>query len=204
MATFIVIYLSKLGPDGIYTATETISTKMTGNPDFPSPPVSLSVIDELRANLKKYLIDKELLSPMDRKLRDGIIKELSAKCKQNGQYVLMLFPDSEEKQLSSGYPSVRKRIKMTTPPDKPTDLRVRNGKLSGEVIANCKKHRGTVSLNIKVVNTATKEEFIVNSTSSVGILITGLVPGQHYDISVQAVGSAGPSDYTSSEGITVT
>lgn len=75
--------------------------------------------------------------------------------------------------------------------------------MSGEVIVNCKKHRGTVSLNIQVVNSVTHEELIFNSTSSTGILIRGLVSGQSNDISVRAVGAAGTSDWSGSENIFV-
>jgi hypothetical protein len=204
MAAFISIDLSKLGGAAIYTTTGTIVTNMTDNASFPSPPCDLKEISNLRDDLKKYLIDKELLSKMDRKNRDAIIKVIADKCKRNGQYVIMLFPDEEDKQLSSGFPSVRTRIKMTGPPDVPTAVKARNGKLSGEAIVNCKRHRGTVSLNVKVLNTATKEEFVVNSTSSTGISIKGLTPGQFYDFSVQAVGSKGTSDYSSSAGLTAT
>ncbi len=204
MPTFIKIDLSSLTIDGLNTTTGTISTNMKGNPDFPSPPVSFDDLDRLRGDLAKYLIDKDLLSKMDRKNRDELVALIVAGYKRNGQYVIMLFPDDESKQLSSGFPSVRSRTKMTTPPDKPTNLRVRNSKQSGEAIVNCKKHHGTVSLNIKVVNKETKEEFVVTSTSSVGIKISNLVPGKFYDFFAQAVGTAGTSDYTDAVGITVT
>lgn len=201
---FINIDLSKLNISELITTTEDIITAMTGNADFPSPPQTMIEVGDTLTDLKVFNKQKELLSQVDRIDRKKIAGKLVKQLKQNGQYVIMLFPEDESKQLSSGYPSSRKPERLTGPPQTPTNLRVRHGQISGQVIANCKRYRGTKSLNVKIKDTVTNEERIINSSSSVRIVIDGLMPGRYYEICVQAVGARGNSDWTSASDITAT
>jgi|GEM_PF-6921890 len=202
MPDFIITNLGKENPNDLHTSGTNIVTEMTANvDDFPAPPVKLTDVTAKLNQLKPFLKEKDALSTNDRKSRDAIIADIVKMLQRNGRYVIMLFPEDELKQILSGYLSAKARKRMTGPPDAPYNVRVRRGLLSGQLIANCRKHRGTESLNIKVYNDKTRESFIFSSPSGVGIKIDGLVPADTYTISIQAVGSKGTSNFVSTDSI---
>ncbi len=204
MPDFITTNLSRESPNDFHTNGENIVTAMTEMVEtFPNPPVKLTEIQVKLDELRPYLQNREELSTIDRKKRDGIMAEIVKMLQRNGRYVIMLFPDDEIKQLSSKFPSVRTRQRMTGPPDQPSNVRVRRGELAGELIANCRKQRGTKSVNVMVYNEKTRESYTFNSPSGTGIKINGLVSGDSYVISLQAVDAKGTSNFVSADPIIV-
>lgn len=204
MPDFITTNLGGLSPNDLSASAFSIAEIMTANTtDFPNPPEKLSDIVELNDKLKPFLKEKEELSTIDRKTRVGIMNLIVKKLQRNGRYVTMLFPEDELKQLSAGYPSARKPQRLTGPPSDPINVRVRRGELSGQLIANCRKSRGTKSINVRMRNHRTGDITVFNSSSGVGIKINDLTSGDTYTVSLQAVGAKGTSDWVSADPIVV-
>lgn len=195
MAAYISLNLSTYSSSVFADYVDNITNNMEGNADYPAPPVPWATITAQMVTFRTYLVDPELLSTFNRKLRDKLRGEIQDKLKRNGQYAILLFPTDAAKQQATGFPPAKTRVRMTTPPERPSNLRVRAGR-TGEVILNCQKKKGTRSIYIHIYDhEPVPTHRYLSSTSTKGVVIDGLVSGRQYFFEVQAIGTVGPSDW---------
>lgn len=182
--------------DGNFTiATNNISTGMTENPDFPRPPHNMTDVNKVFADYKATSKERSQMSPNDTSNRNTLRKQLSKMLRDNGLYVIALFPDDKEKQLSSNYPPVKAKNESGEP-DVPVRLKATNGSNSGEALLNWQGSSIARGYNVKHRIKGSTEPWTYKPvTKSRGVIIAGLIPGEVYEFWVQAIGAKKDSDF---------
>ena len=176
----------------------TVSTEMTGNAAFPTPPADATLAMLLAANtdFTEKIGKAKMGGPMDttgknlsRQTLLGILKKLAG-------YVQITAANLEELQ-SSGF-DARSENHARQPLDQPTGLKVKNG-TTGQLIAGI----GSPVKNTNLYEGRAKLEGSETWLSSVftgdsrHIIFSGLTPGSMYTIEVRALGgSTGQSDWS--------
>lgn len=88
--------------DGNFTiATNNIITAMEGSPNFPQPPHDIVDVKALFDAYKALSKERYLMSPKDTSDRNSLRNQISKMLRANGLYIIALFPNDREKQLSS-------------------------------------------------------------------------------------------------------
>jgi hypothetical protein len=182
--------------DGNFTiATNNIITAFTDNPDFPQPPFAMDEVKKKFDMYKSVSKERYLMSPKDTSDRNTLRKEITKMLRANGVYVIALFPDDRDKQLSSQYPPVKSK-NDTGEPDAPTRMKASKGSNSGEALLNWKGSSIAKSYNVKYRIKDTNAAWSYKTvTKSRGVIIAGLIPGELYEFWAQAVGTKKDSDY---------
>jgi len=195
MPAFIVTNLDDYS-DGNFTITvNNITTAMDGNLDFPNPPHKIVDVKVVFTEFKLYSKERTMMSPNDTRKRNELRKTLSKMLRVNGMYVISLFPDDRDKQLSSQYPPVKAK-NDSGEPETPTRMKASSGANSGEAVLNWKGSTIAKSYNVKYRVKGSDEPWTYKTvTKSRGVIISGLRPGEQYEFWAQAIGTKKPSDF---------
>jgi len=178
---------------------------MTGNVNFPIPPISPPGLQTAIEHLKKMQGKVKGGNGKDSAHRDEALADVDDYIRQEAEYVNHTSCYDLDKLLSSGF-ELHHEEKQTPIPAKTTKLALRNGKRPGEVIAaidlvqHCKVAIGRISIDPDFPTSSTTE---VIGSSRTRIVFSALVRGTHLWISVKCRGANGDSGWSHAEEITV-
>lgn len=177
--------------------TETIITSMTGNPNFPTPSPTLASIktalDEFTAALSEAAgggVEKTAIKNAKRANLVSLLRQLSS-------YVFANCDEDMTKLLSSGFSAqktTRSPIGPLPPPGTPF---LSQGAVTGSLDASTSPVVGSYIYNWRVALASTPTVYVKQvQTTAASNTFDGLTPGQIYNVQLNAVGTAGTSDWS--------
>ena len=177
--------------------TTTIITSMTDNPAYPTPAPTLAVMQAALSTFSNALAaaadgGKTLTAAKiaARAALDVLLRELAS-------YVHVACKGNMQKLLSSGFPTQKATRQPLGILPAPSGLAVTNGGRSGEINAWASPVNGAGIYNWNLALASAPDTTIQTAqTTAASVVFDGLTPGLAYNVIVNAVGSAGPSDWT--------
>ncbi len=191
-----VTFLTANSDAVLVTSTNTILISMEGNPNYAMPTPTVVAI---RAALDAFIAaitaaadgGKQLTyaKKMARAVLVALLRQLAA-------YVQMAADGDMTKLLSSGFPVQKPNRSKAVVPATPNAPKVKQG-LSGQAKVSVNAVVGAFIYNWQVA-LADAPETILFRAQSTGSRTTfgGLTPGKEYLFQANAVGTAGPSDFS--------
>ena len=181
----------------LITDSTAIVTAMTNNPSYASPSPALAsvttAINDFSVALNNAANGGTTLTAIKNTKRQA----LTALLRHLASYVHVTCNGDMAALLSSGFPTqkaVRTPVGILPPPVPPVlQLGARSGDLVASVtpIPNCSIYMWRLALD------SAPETYVQTvPTTAARITFSGLTPGQNYSVDVNAIGSAGPSDWS--------
>jgi hypothetical protein len=177
--------------------TQTITTKMTGNPAYTAPdpeiPDVIAANNEFAAALANAANGGVELTAIKNDKREA----LAALLRDLANYVQVNCDGDLTVLLSSGFPIQKpQRFPIGVLPA-PTNLTVSLGSLTGELDAAAPPIFGAATYNWRLARADAPTVFLQTAqTTAASTTFGNLTPGVIYLVQVNAVGSAGPSDWS--------
>jgi hypothetical protein len=172
-------------------------TGMTDNPNFPSPAPSLKAVGAALGAFTDAVAAAVNRGKVETAAKNARRAELASLMRQLASYVTLTSDGDMEKLLSSGFPyqkPVRNRVGTLPAPAAPT---LRIGMKSGELDATVPPIYGAGSYNWRVALASKPDTFVQTAQTTGGrYTFQGLTPGQAYNVEANAVGAAGPGDWS--------
>ena len=185
-------------PDSLLvTDTKTIIVAMTSNPSYPSPSPTLASITTANSDFATAIADaanggKELTA-----IKNAKRAALSALLRELASYVHVACKGDLAVLLSSGFPiqkPTRTPVGVLPPPVTPV---LSLGSRSGEMDAYVKPITNASLYSWRVALASSPDTYVIEEqTTAASIVFDGLTPGQVYLVDANAIGSAGPSDWS--------
>ncbi|MEA3186749.1 MAG: hypothetical protein QOD99_579 [Chthoniobacter sp.] len=190
-------FLTKDGQAPFGDKVTVVVQKMTGNTNFPSPTPALNVVETSFDAYTVAAADAVKGGVEATAIRNARRAELSSLLRQLANYVSATANGDLEILLSSGFPvqkPSRTPIGPLPAPDAPV---VSQGPVSGSLSASSRPVRGASSYNWSIALESTPDVNVQTAqTTGARASFSGLTPGQVYLVSLNAVGSAGTSDWS--------
>ena len=194
--------------DGQAPFTEKVTTIlewMKSNPAFPAPTPTLAVVE---AAFEDYKVTTAYAA-------QGGTQNIAVRNARRAELVLMLRPlasyvngaanGNMEKLLSSGFPVQKPARTPVGPLPAPLAPVLTQGAVTGSISAVARPVYGASSYNWKVIlQSAPGVPVQTAQTTSARADFHGLTPGQTYLVCLNAVGSAGTSDWSDTGSLMVT
>ena len=181
----------------LITRTTGILTAMTGNTAYPTPAPTLAAVHASLTAFSTALSDAQGGGVVLTAAKNAAREALALLLRELASYVHVACKGDMQKLLSSGFPiqkPSRQPVGVLLPP---VGLTLANGTRSGELDAWATPVPGSVLYTWRVA-LVTAPDVSVRSVQSTAASITflGLTPASEYQVIVNAIGTAGPSDWT--------
>ncbi len=177
--------------------TGTIVVAMTGNASYPAPSPTLALVNDAHAAFELARANAAGGGSKFTALKNAKRAELVALLRLLASYVGVACGGDLATLLSSGFPiqkPSRTPIGVLPAPTTPT---VGQGSRSGEIDGSTSPLHGAGTYNWRVALASAPTVYLQQvQTTKARVTFAGLTPGQVYVVDVNAVGSAGPSDYS--------
>lgn len=195
MALRVSLGFAKLPDDELLTFTKNVIDGLTGNAEFPTPPVTLAALSAAYVDFTNKLAASLNGGKMETAAKDAARQALLALLRDQTTYVQLMASNDETAMLSSGFNPMNTN-RASAPLDQPEALELSNGN-SGELIAKVKPVKNTSMYQARAKGPAGDWDDGFFSGDSRKISITGLTPGTIYSVEVRALGgSTGHSDWS--------
>jgi hypothetical protein len=177
--------------------TETIIASMTGNANFPTPSPTLAIITTALNAFTVALSDAADGGIEKTAVKNAKRTELVSLLRQLASYVFATADEDMTKLLSSGFPAQKTARPPIGPLPAPATPFVSQGPVSGSLSASTPPINGAYIYNWRVALASAPTVFVkqVQSTAASNTF-DGLTPGQIYNVQLNAVGTAGASDWS--------
>jgi hypothetical protein len=190
-------FLSSSSDALLLTGAQTVVNSMTKNPDYPTPTPTLATVTTAINDFTTAIADAANGGKEETAIKYAKRAELVSFLRQLASYVGVTCGGDMAKLLSSGFPTqkpTRTPIGVLGPPDAPVAT---PGPKKGQMEAVSAPVFGAYTYNWRVALASAPTVFVqeVQTTASRNIF-SGLTPGQIYTVQLNAVGSAGPSDWS--------
>jgi hypothetical protein len=181
----------------LITDTNTILTDLTGNPSYPSPAPALpsvkSALDEFATACANAASGGVTLTSIKNDKRAA----LTALLRQLASYVQVACNGDLTILLSSGFPIQKPQRNPVGVLPAPGNLTVTFGPRTGELDAGVAPVPGAAIYNWQLAAASAPTAVLQKAqTTAASNSFTGLTPGVIYVVQANAVGSAGPSDWS--------
>ena len=177
--------------------TETIIASMTGNANFPTPSPTLVVIKAALDAFTAALSDAADGGVEKTAIKNAKREELVTLLRQLSSYVFATADDDMTKLLSSGFPAQKTARPPIGPLPTPAAPFLSQGPVTGSLSASTPPINGSYIYNWRVALASAPAAFVkkVQSTAARNTF-DGLTPGQIYNVQLNAVGTAGVTDWS--------
>lgn len=179
------------------TKVNNIVTAMTGNASYPTPTPALATVTAAEEAFTVALAEAADGGKEKTAVKNARRAELIAPLRQLSAYVVLTCGEDMTKLLSSGFPiqkPTRSRVGALPAPETPS---VTFGARSDELDAVTSPVFGAATYTWRISLASTPAVILQTAqTTAARHTFTGLNPGQVYSITANAVGSAGPSDWS--------
>ena len=181
----------------LISRTTGILTAMTGNTAYPTPAPTLAAVHASLTAFSTALSDAQGGGVVLTAAKNAAREALAVLLRELASYVHVACKGDLKNLLSSGFPiqkPSRQPVGVLLPP---AGLILANGTRSGELNAWATPVPSSVLYTWRVA-LVTTPDVSVRSTQSTAASITfvGLTPASEYQVIVNAIGTAGPSDWT--------
>jgi hypothetical protein len=172
-------------------------TGLTDNANFATPAPTLATVTTALSAFTVALADAVNGGKQMTAIKNAKRAELVSLMRQLASYVTVTANGDMTKLLSSGFPyqkPTRSRIGALPAPEAPV---LKHGALSGTVDTSITPVYGASSYNWRVALASAPSTFVQTAQTTGGRhSFNGLIPGQIYNVEANAVGAAGPSDWS--------
>jgi hypothetical protein len=190
-------FLSASSDKLLAAAAQKIVTDLTTNPDYPTPTPTLPTVTTALNDFTVAIANATGGGKEETAIKNAKRAELTSLLRQLASYVGVTCGGDLAKLLSSGFPTwkpTKSPIGVLPPPDAPVATA---GPQSGQLSAVSAPVFGAYSYNWRVALASAPTVFIQQvQTTAASNIFEGLTPGQTYTVQLNAVGSAGPSDWS--------
>ena len=181
----------------LVTDTGSILTGMTGNANYPTPSPTLALVTTALDDFTTALADAAdggmTLTAIKNDKRAALVVLL----RELASYVQVACKGDLTILLSSNFPIQKPQRNPIGVLPAPANITVSLGALSGELDAAMPPVFGAAIYNWRVTTAAQPGTVLQTAqTTSASNTFTGLTPGVTYNIEANAVGAAGPSDWS--------
>jgi hypothetical protein len=190
-------FLNTDGDNQLIGSVQNAITGLTDNASFATPTPSLTMVTTALSAFTVALADaakggKELTS-----IKDAKRAELVSLMRQLGSYVTVTSGGDMTKLLSSGFPyqkPIRTPIGVLKAPDGPV---LKQGVKSGQFEVSVVPIYGAAAYNWRVALASAPNTYVQTAQTTAGRhMFEELTPGEVYNVEANAVGAAGPSDWS--------
>lgn len=192
-------------PDAVLIKdTGIILTSVTGNENYPAPTPALALI---KTALDEFVAAVQAAAGKDRMkiaIKNAKRAVLVSLLRQLASYVAGQCAGDMTKLISSGFPVQKPNRQPIGQMQTPRTPQVRRGPLTGEATAVTDRQTGAYIYNWRVALASAPETYVrtVQSTAA-RVVFSGLTPGAIYLFQVNAVGAAGPSNWSNAASLMV-
>jgi hypothetical protein len=181
----------------LITDTQTILTSMTGNASFPAPDPALADVTTALNNFITALANAADGGVTLTATKNDMRATLVALLRDLANYVQVACNGDLTVLLSSGFPIQKPQRNPVGVLPAPVNLTLNLGSLSGELDAIVPPVFGASVYNWRLTATANPGVVLQSAQTTGGrTTFNGLTPGVVYVAQVNAVGAAGPSDWS--------
>jgi hypothetical protein len=181
----------------LITDTQTILTSMTGNASFPAPDPALADVTTALNNFITALANAADGGVTLTATKNDMRAALVALLRDLANYVQVACNGDLTVLLSSGFPIQKPQRNPVGVLPAPVNLTLNLGSLSGELDAIVPPVFGASVYNWRLTATANPGVVLQSAQTTGGrTTFNGLTPGVVYVAQVNAVGAAGPSDWS--------
>ena len=174
-----------------------IVSALTGNPNYPNPSPTLAIVSDALKAFEVALSETSLGGILLTLTKNAKRAELVSLVRQLANYVAATCNSDLVTLLGSGFPihkPTRNAIGHLPTPNMPV---LKHGARSGDLEAKTKSVPGVFIYNWQLTLASVPEKTLrTMQTTGARITFSGLTPGQIYSVKVNAVGAAGPTDYS--------
>jgi len=190
-------FLTKDGEAPFTDKVTTILKWMTGNDKYKTPSPTLDVVQTAFDAYKVATADASQGGKENTAIRDARRAELVALLRQLANYVSATANGDMETLLSSGFPTQKPTRTPIGPLPAPHAPTVAQGPVTGSMISVVSPVLGAFIYNWRLALASAPTVFVRTAqTTSARTTAYGLTAGQLYNMEVNAVGSAGTSDWS--------
>jgi hypothetical protein len=190
-------FLTTHGDDQLVGDGQAVINGLTNNPNFATPVPALATVSAALAAFTTAVAEAVNGGKEQTVAKKARRAELAALMRQLASYVTVTSNGDMEKLLSSGFPyqkPVRTPVGILPAPAAPS---LKFGGRSGQLDASVSPMYGAGSYNWRVALASAPGTFVQTTQTIAGrCTFNGLTPGQIYSVQANAVGSAGPSDWS--------
>lgn len=190
-------FLSSSSDALLLTGAQTIVNSLTDNTDYPTPTPTLTTVTTAIAAFTTAIANAANGGKEETAIKNAKRAELVSLMRQLASYVGVTCGDDLAKLLSSGFPTwkpTKSPIGVLPPPYAPVATA---GPKSGQLSATSYPVFGAYSYNWRVALKSAPNVFVQEvQTTAASNIFEGLTPGQVYFVQLNAVGSAGSSDWS--------
>ena len=190
-------FINTHSDDELIGDTQGVIVGLTNNPNFATPVPSLADVSTALAAFTTAVADAVNRGKLEIAAKNARRAELAALLRQLGSYVTIASNGDIEKLISSGFPYQkpnRTPVGILPAPVAPT---LRYGPKSGQLDATIPPIYGAASYNWRLALASDPTTFVQTVQTTGGrYMFEDLTPGKIYSVQANAVGSAGPSDWS--------
>ncbi|MEY4385843.1 MAG: hypothetical protein RLY20_1126 [Verrucomicrobiota bacterium] len=193
-----ITFLSRVSDAELISIVNGIVSGLKDNPHFPTPTPALPVVAAALDEFAQALSDAAQGGITFTALKNAKRQALVTLMRQLAIYVEVTCQGNMAVLLSSGFPTHKPERAPSRLPAVPENLRVTLGARTGELNAVVASVAGAACYNWQL-STAAEPDVVLQlvHTTAARNTFTGLTPGVVYRATVNAFGSAGPSDWAS-------
>jgi hypothetical protein len=190
-------FLTKDGDAQLDQDTETIIASMTGKANFPTPSPTLTVITTALSAFTVALADAADGGVEKTAIKNAKRAELVSLLRQLSNYVFATANGDMTKLLSSGFPAQKTTRSPIGPLPAPITPVLSQGPVTGSLNASSPPVGGAYVYNWRVALASVPTTYVKQQqTTAASNTFEGLTPGQVYNVELNAVGTAGTSDWS--------
>jgi len=195
MSTKVSLSFGELSDTELDNFAQGVIDALTGNATYPTPPVTLAILQTAVHDYTAKLAVAPNGSKADRAAKDNSRFALESMLRKVAAYVQMMCNDDPALLLTSGF-KMQSTSRTSAPLEKPQGLSIKNG-VAGQLVARIVpvKNANMYEGRIKTANGDWQPSIFVGDSRR--IPFPGLTPGTSYTIEVRALGgSTGQSDWS--------
>lgn len=199
--------LNKASAQGVWSRGEIVIEALTKHADiFDKPNPDIPTLQSTNGLLKAALLNYETLG--GGKLSAAVLKarraDMVGLLRLEASYVTTRANGDMEILLKGGFPIQKPTRTPIGQLDAPEAPYVKQGKLSGQLDAATPPIYGGQAYLWRVARAASPEVYVQTAqTTAASASFYDLTPGEIYNIEAQAIGSAGPSDWSDAGSLMV-
>ena len=199
-----ISFLAEVPDSELLARTEAVITALTGNVHFSSPLPPLTVLTSAYDDFSTAVANavnggKHLVAVKDAK-RAALVSLM----RQLAGYLTSTSSGDMAVLLSSGFPHQKPVHERIGPLLTPAFPRLIQGRLSGRLDASVPPIYGASTYNWRLALASAPNTYVQTAETTGGrVTFEGLTPGEAYLVTVNAVGTAGPSDWSDAAEIMV-
>ena len=188
----------------LVTDAETVVTSMTNNTAYPSPSPALAAITTAANDFATAIANAANGGTELTAIKNAKRTALAALLRHLASYVNVACKGDLATLLSSGFPIQKPTRTAAGILPAPVTPVLRLGGRSGDLVAVAGPVPNAYTYNWRVALSSAPDAYVQEmQTTAARITFSGLTPGELYLVDVNAVGTAGPSDWSDSAELMV-